>query len=179
MINLSAKHKVDNSQVNINVNNRVITSDNATQPANSESLFGRSPEVAGRSPEVAGRSPEVVVYNDSELVKCDNETITKLENKIHALEDLVSILQSNPLKYNGYIIADDETLECFIKDLTGADSVSINAEDIDCNCTTSNKYRHITGIYIVKDNITKTLKYDYPDVYKYLQDLKISVRLCF
>jgi hypothetical protein len=154
MINLSAKHKVDNSQVNINVNNRVITSDNATQP-------------------------EVVVYNDSELVKCDNETITKLENKIHALEDLVSILQSNPLKYNGYIIADDETLECFIKDLTGADSVSINAEDIDCNCTTSNKYRHITGIYIVKDNITKTLKYDYPDVYKYLQDLKISVRLCF
>jgi hypothetical protein len=154
MINLSAKHKVDNSQVNINVNNRINTADKTVEP-------------------------EVVVYRDGELEKCDSETITKLENKIHALEDLVSILQSNPLKYNGYIIADDETLECFIKDLTGADSVSINAEDIDCNCTTSNKYRHITGIYIVKDNITKTLKYDYPDVYKYLQDLKISVRLCF
>jgi hypothetical protein len=155
MINLSAKHKVDNSQVNINVNNRINTSDASTT------------------------QPEVVVYRDGDMVQCDNETITKLENKIHALEDLVEILQSNPTKYNGYIIADDETLECFIKDLTGADSVSINAEDIDCNCTTSNKYRHINGIYIVKDNSTKTLKYDYPDVYKYLQDLKISVKLCF
>jgi hypothetical protein len=154
MINLSAKHKVDNSQVNINVNNRINTSDAAVEP-------------------------EIVVYRDGELEKVDSETITKLNNKIHALEDLVSILQSNPLKYNGYIIADDETLECFIKDLTGADSVSINAEDIDCNCTTSNKYRHITGIYITKDNAVKTLKYDYPDVYKYLQDLKISVKLCF
>jgi hypothetical protein len=155
MINLSAKHKVDNSQVNINVNNRINTSDSANV------------------------EPEIVVYRDGELEKVDSETITKLNNKIHALEDLVSILQSNPLKYNGYIIADDETLECFIKDLTGADSVSINAEDIDCNCTTSNKYRHITGIYISKNNETKTLKYDYPDVYKYLQDLKISVKLCF
>jgi hypothetical protein len=77
------------------------------------------------------------------------------------------------------VIADDELLICLIQDLTDADSVQLDADDIDCECLGSNKYRKVHAIYVVKDGVTKNLKYDYPDITKYLLDLKISTKLIY
>jgi hypothetical protein len=129
--------------------------------------------------EVKSRDVETVEYPDEVVVVKSSDDYKALENKIHVLEHIIKILQDNPIKYNGYVIADDELLICLIQDLTDADSVQLDADDIDCECLGTNKYRKVHAIYVVKDGITKNLKYDYPEITKYLLDLKISTKLIF
>ena len=108
----------------------------------------------------------------------DDELIT-LRRENAALKLLIKILQSNPLIVNNFIIADDELLIEFIKTLTGAEDVQIDADDVGEGCITKNVYRKVHAIYIIKDGDTKNLKYDYPSITKQLLDLKISVKLVF
>ena len=89
------------------------------------------------------------------------------------------MLRSNPLMYNGYIVADDETLMKFIQLLTFADDVQLDAEDIGQGCISKKTYRKVHAIYVIKDNETKNLKYDYPKVMKELTDLGISCKFVY
>ena len=64
----------------------------------------------------------------------------------------------------------------FIQLLTGADDVQLDADDLGQGCVTKKTYRKIHAIYVIKDNETKNLKYDYPKVMKELTDLGISTK---
>ena len=103
----------------------------------------------------------------------------ELQNVCEVLKLLISMLRSNPLMYNGYIVADDETLMKFIQLLTFADDVQLDAEDIGQGCISKKTYRKVHAIYVIKDNETKNLKYDYPKVMKELTDLGISCKFVY
>ena len=103
----------------------------------------------------------------------------ELQSVCEVLKLLISMLRSNPLIYNGYIVADDETLMKFIQLLTFADDVQLDAEDIGQGCISKKTYRKVHAIYVIKDNETKNLKYDYPKVMKELTDLGISCKFVY
>ena len=107
------------------------------------------------------------------------DELKELANENEVLKLLIDILQSNPLVINKYIIADDVTLMKFIKLLTDADDVQLDIEDIGEGCCTAKTYRKIHSIYVIKDNETKNLKYDYPRVMKELSDLHISTKFAW
>jgi hypothetical protein len=88
-------------------------------------------------------------------------------------------MNENPLRIRDHIIADDTVLIQFIKLLTNADDVQIDAEDYGSGCITKNTYRKINAIYVIKNNETKNLKYDYPAIIKELNDLKICTKFVF
>ena len=138
-----------------------------------------------------GVSDATVVNRDTDDVKASyseesdkDESISsqqylELQSVCEVLKLLISMLRSNPLIYNGYIVADDETLMKFIQLLTFADDVQLDAEDIGQGCISKKTYRKVHAIYVIKDNETKNLKYDYPKVMKELTDLGISCKFVY
>ena len=108
-----------------------------------------------------------------------HDKINNLKRENQTLKYIIQILQNNPFIVNNLIVADDKILTLLIKTLTGADDIQIDAEDIGEGCITKNKYRKVHSIYVIKDNDTKNLKYDYPQITKQFLDLKISLKLVF
>jgi hypothetical protein len=84
--------------------------------------------------------------------------------------------RNNPLIYHGYIIADDVKLMRFVQLLTDADDVQLDADTLAQGCLTKRVYRKVHAIYVIKAGVTKTLKYDYPQVMKELKELGISTK---
>ena len=107
------------------------------------------------------------------------EQLKETQNEVKVLRYYIDMLKSNPLIYNGYIVADDETLMNFIRILTDADDVQLDAEDIGEGCLSKKTYRKVHAIYVIKNNEPKNLKYDYPKVMKELSDLGISTKFVF
>ena len=138
-----------------------------------------------------GASREVENEADSDIKACysddtaiinnieSSQEYQELKNECEVLKLLISMLRNNPLIYNGYIIADDETLMKFIQLLTSADNVQMDADDVGQGCITKNTYRKVHAIYVIKGNETKNLKYDFPKVMKELTDLGISCKFVF
>ena len=131
-----------------------------------------------------------VACRDIEDVKaCYDETATdditssqqykELKNENEVLKLLIDMLRNNPLIYNGYIVADDETLMKFIQLLTSADDVQLDADDIGQGCISKKTYRKVHAIYIIKGSETLNLKYDFPKVMKELTDLGISCKFVY
>ncbi len=155
MISLS---KLSNpSNVNVNVSTKISAFESKTVDANDST----------------------VKYPDNEQKTVPIETYNEVVNKCEVLKLYISMLRNNPLVYNGYIIADDETFMNFIKLLTDADDVQINADDVGEGCISKNVYRKVHAIYVIKNNETKNLKYDFPGIMKELTDLGISVKFVF
>ena len=103
----------------------------------------------------------------------------ELQNENEVLKLLIDMLRNNPLIYNGYIVADDETLMKFIQLLTSADDVQLDADDIGQGCISKKTYRKVHAIYVITGTETKNLKYDYPKVMKELTDLGISCKFVY
>lgn len=122
--------------------------------------------------------PINVSYGETEN-ETENTTLKELQNENQVLKLLIEMLRSNPLIYNGYIIADDVVLMKFIQLLTSADDVQLDADDLGQGCLTKNTYRKVHAIYVIKNNETFNLKYDYPKVMKELKDLGISCKFVF
>ena len=109
--------------------------------------------------------------------------ISELENKIKSLENECAVLKliiemwkNNPIIYQGYVIADDETLMKFVQLLTSADDVQIDADDIGQGCISKKTYRKVHAIYVIKGSETQNLKYNYPQVMRALQEYSISTK---
>ena len=109
--------------------------------------------------------------------------ISELESKIKALENECAVLKliiemwkNNPIIYQGYVIADDETLMKFVQLLTSADDVQIDADDIGQGCISKKTYRKVHAIYVIKGSETQNLKYNYPQVMRALQEYSISTK---
>ena len=119
-----------------------------------------------------------VEYSDSAAAN-----ISELENKIKALQNecdvlklIIEMWKNNPIIYQGYVIADDETLMKFVQLLTSADDVQIDADDIGQGCISKKTYRKVHAIYVIKGNETQNLKYNYPQVMRALQEYSISTK---
>ena len=96
--------------------------------------------------------------------------------RCEVLSIIIDMQRNNPLIYHGYIIADDVKLMRFVQLLTDADDVQLDADTLAQGCFTKRVYRKVHAIYVIKDGITKTLKYDYPQVMKELKELGISTK---
>ena len=107
------------------------------------------------------------------------EQLNETRNEVQVLKLYIDMLKNNPLIYNGYIIADDETLMKFIQLLTSADDVQLDADDVGEGCLSKKTYRKVHAIYVIKNKDPKNLKYDYPKVMKELSDLGISTKFVF
>ena len=105
--------------------------------------------------------------------------IEQLKNQVEMLKLYIDMLQNNPLIVNKYIIVDDIKLIQFIKLLTRADDVQIDADDIGQGCLTNKTYRKIHNIYINNNGQIQNLKYNFPNVMKELHDLRISTKFIF
>ena len=119
---------------------------------------------------------DVKVAYDTDTSAYENK-IKSLENECAVLKLIIEMWKSNPLIYQGYVIADDETLMKFVQLLTSADDVQIDADDVGEGCISKKTYRKVHAIYVIKGTETKNLKYDYPQVMKALREYSISTKL--
>jgi hypothetical protein len=163
MINLKSSKKTPNIHINPVFTNNIQVRSAPAYPTITE---GESGEVAAVETEYCGVTIKAEVA----------EILQEKDRQIEVLKLIITILQSNPLILNKYIIADDEALERMIKLLTNAEAVQIDAEDLGEGCITKKSYRKIHSVYVTKDSKTLNLKYDFPDVMKTLKDLRISTK---
>ena len=96
--------------------------------------------------------------------------------RCEVLSIIIDMQRNNPLIHHGYIVADDVKLMRFVQLLTDADDVQLDADTIGQGCLTKKVYRKVHAIYVIKAGVTKTLKYDYPQVMKELKELGVSTK---
>ena len=92
---------------------------------------------------------------------------------------MLNLVENNPLIINKIIVAPSDILAELIKLLTSAEEVKINYildNDVGCSCS-SVKFIPIDKIYVIKNDETKILKYDYPDALQILDQHKISYKM--
>ena len=180
MINLSASKKTDTINLDVKPVTNVHIGDLSSSTDNLQKR--QTP----RTREI--EEGVTVVYPDgqsetnpyADLSKEDLSTqLDELSRENQVLKLIIEMMNNNPLIWNGFIIADDEILIQFIKLLTKADEVQIDAEDFAQGCISKNKYRKVHSIYVVVNGETKNLKYDFPKVNKTLLDLHISTKFIF
>ena len=162
MISLSKLSNKSNVNVNVNPSVNVNVGNSKTTEATVSDVPASYPDNANASS--VGDSTDYKALYEKEHNLCEVLTL------------LIDMIQHNPLISNGYIIADDEKLMKFVQLLTGADDVQIDAEDLGQGCISKKLFRKIHAIYVIKNNETKNLKYDYPNVMKELKDLAISTK---
>ena len=172
MINLSASKKTDTINLDVKPVTNVHIGD-----VGEKSHKPRTREI---------EEGVTVVYPDGEenpyekLSEEDKDkTIDELQRENQVLKLIIEMMNNNPMIWNGFIIADDEVLIQFIKLLTKAEEVQIDADDLGEGCVSKNKYRKVHSIYVVVDGETKNLKYDFPKVTKALLDLHISTKFIY
>ena len=179
MINLSASKKTDTINLDVKPVTNVHIGD---MSASQENLHKKGP----RTREI--EEGVTVVYPDgqsdenpyADLSKEDlTAQLDELTRENQVLKLLIEMMNNNPLIWNGFIIADDAVLIEFIKLLTKAEEVQIDADDLAQGCVSKNKYRKVHSIYVVVNGETKNLKYDFPKVNKTLLDLHISTKFIY
>ena len=96
-----------------------------------------------------------------------------------ALSIMLNLIEHNPLIVNKYIISPKEILINLIQLLTEADKVEIIMNvDVDCGCSSNNKYSIIDKIYVSKDGSTSILKYGFAECLQVLETHRISTKFC-
>ena len=121
--------------------------------------------------------PEEVLEPKPQIETVKNLSETTKDNIISAYALLLSIVESNPLIQNKYIIAKCSDLAQLIQLLTEADSVEINkSNDVSCSCFDSATYSAVEKIYVIKNDETFNFKYSFPEVNKLLDEHRISVK---
>ena len=96
-----------------------------------------------------------------------------------ALSIMLNLIEHNPLIVNKYIISPKDILINLIQLLTEADKVEIIMNvDVDCGCSSNNKYSIIDKIYVSKDGSTSILKYGFAEALQILEIHRISTKFC-
>ena len=116
-------------------------------------------------------------------IKEDYEQLLKVVKTKDAITQALSIMlnlvEHNPLIVNKYIISPKEILINLIQLLTEADKVEIIMNvDVDCGCSSNNKYSIIDKIYVSKDGSTSILKYGFAECLQVLENHRISTKFC-
>lgn len=100
------------------------------------------------------------------------------DNLIQALNLLLDIYENNPLIINKLVIADYHSLQKLIKLLTSAKTVEIITVEQETGCTCKITNQIISKIVIHNNDQVYNLKYNYPDVIQFLDQHKISYKIC-
>ena len=116
-------------------------------------------------------------------IKEDYEQLLKVVKTKDAITQALSIMlnlvEHNPLIVNKYIISPKDILINLIQLLTEADKVEIIMNvDVDCGCSSNNKYSIIDKIYVSKDGSTSILKYGFAEALQILEIHRISTKFC-
>ena len=95
------------------------------------------------------------------------------------LELLLEMYQSNPLKVNSYVIADNKLFMRMVKLLCGAEKVELVLDDdLSCGCCGSDSNLiYVAKILVTIDNKTEDLKYCRNDVYSQFTRYNISTKI--
>ena len=118
-----------------------------------------------------------------EDINADYEQLLKLlktkDAITQALSIMLNLIEHNPLIVNKYIISPKDILINLIQLLTEADKVEIIMNvDVDCGCSSNNKYSVIDKIYVTKNGSTSILKYNYAEALQILEQHRISTKFC-
>ena len=118
-----------------------------------------------------------------EDINADYEQLLKLVKTkdaiTQALSIMLNLIEHNPLIVNKYIISPKDILINLIQLLTEADKVEIIMNvDVDCGCSSNNKYSIIDKIYVTKNGNTSILKYNYAEALQILETHRISTKFC-
>ena len=125
-----------------------------------------------------------------EAVEVQGEQLDRLlkENKAFkaentALQIIQTMMKENPLYINKLILVDDEKLKRLLQLFTDADDIKIEIAEFDgtscCSFSNSQTFRMVHAIYVIKDGLTKNLKYDYPEVTRRITELGINLKIVF
>ena len=171
MINLKASRKTPT----INISANPVTNVHVTNRGTDVPTMVQYPPPDNGMPNGEFVSVNPGAINISEFQSDDPEK-SKLLRENAVLKLIIDIQHSNPLIVNKYIIADDATLIKLVQLLCNATEVHIDADDIECGCTTKNNYRKVHAIFVVVNGETKNLKYDFSDVMYTLKELHISTK---
>ena len=174
MINLKASRKTPT----INISANPVTNVHVTNRGTDGATMVQYPPPDNGMPNGEFVSVNPGAINISEFQSDDPEK-SKLLRENAVLKLIIDIQHSNPLIVNKYIIADDATLIKLVSLLCNATEVHIDADDIECGCTTKNTYRKVHAIFVVVNGETKNLKYDFSDVMYTLKELHISTKFVF
>ena len=177
-LSVTTKFDTNKNQVSVNPVNNINV--NVTPNCKENSFEPRERTID--TTDLALRSTDTLPNDDVKVVYGDENpyssiTTEQLQREIEALKIIIDIMKSNPIYVNKLTSADDAKLGKLVQLLTGADEVSIDAEDLGSGCCTTNIYRKVHAIYVIKDGNTKNLKYDYPDVTKELKELGINTKV--
>ena len=95
------------------------------------------------------------------------------------LELLLEMYQSNPLKINSYVIADNKLFMRMVKLLCGADKVELVLDDdLSCGCCgTDSNLIYVSKILVTINDRTEDLKYCRNDVYSQFTRYNISTKI--
>ena len=178
MINLKASRKTPSITISANpVTNVHVTNRGEGSSAPSIVQYPPPDNTIPNNEFVSVAPNAVSSFNiDPSTLQSDNPEIAKLLRENAVLKLIIDIQHSNPLVVNKYIIADDATLIKLVSLLCNATEVHIDADDIQCGCTTKNTYRKVHAIFVVVNGETKNLKYDFSDVMYTLKELHISTK---
>lgn len=189
---ISLKSTIDKSVTDSStkITNQINISTNASQEVETVKAEYAGLPVA-RSIDPAGMNPEVIMnpYGNIQAydsVECNGQELNELiaQNKNlkainKASEIIITMMKENPVYVSSLIITDDLRLAELVKILTDADTVTIDSEILFTSCCRAYEYRKVNAIYVIKDNATLNLKYDFPEVTKRLKDLGINSKFVF
>ena len=179
MINLKASRKTPTINISANpVTNVHVTNRDAAAATTTVHYPDPNGPVQGEFVSVMPQAVTTFTPDMTEL-QSDNPEVAKLLRENAVLKLIIDIQHSNPLIVNKYIIPDDATLIKLVSLLCNASEVHIDAEDVECGCTTKNTYRKVHAIFVVVNGETKNLKYDFSDVMYTLKELHISTKYVF
>ncbi len=181
MINLKASRKTPTINISANPVTNVHVTNRGAEGTTVQPTMVHYPDpnqVGDAFVSVAPQAP--TSFNiDPSAFQSDNPEVAKLLRENAVLKLIIDIQHNNPIIVNKYIIADDATLIKLVALLCNATEVHIDADDIQCGCTTKNTYRKVHAIFVVVDGQTKNLKYDFSDVMYTLKELHISTKFVY
>ena len=183
------------TNVNIKVNQPKPTTEQPGYPSITPAASGYIPPVGCAAPNFTSapvmdpsiyQSVQPTVRStpleESQVAEGEKDAvINELTTKLEFMETLLMIFQSNPLRINSYIIADNRLFMKMIKVLSGAEKVELVLDDdlsCHCGCTGgSDKLIYVSKILVTINGRTEDLKYCRNDVYSQFTKYCISTKI--
>lgn len=166
-----------------------ITPMGFTTPATASTMDA----LASTSAVATGNPPQVTSVLQSDLALANAKAAEFEAKAIHAerqlgdltirnefLELLLEMYQSNPLKINSYVIADNKLFMRMVKLLCGAEKAELVLDDdLSCGgcCGSDDKLIYVSKILVTIDGKTEDLKYCRNDVYSQFTKYGISTKI--
>ncbi|KAI5497342.1 protein of unknown function, DUF4106 family [Trichomonas vaginalis G3] len=165
---------VNNISVNVRSPSQIQRGENPKNEVQHDPVYPPPENPSGS----VGFHPEAYITPTEDNIKYLTVRNEELVDRCKALGIIIDMFKHNPIYINSLLLVDDEKLSELIKLLTHADRVDIDAEELGEGCLCgAQEYRKVNAIYVIKDDRTFNLKYDFPDVMKELKEIGINTKI--